>query len=187
MEWIQGDHRAIRKAFETSIAGVVPKDQWTRRPEDQGNSIAWVIWHMARTEDVVIHAICRGQPQVLIRDEWANRIGIDEFRQGTGFSDEEIAGFGSVDIDAVDSYWMAVRAETEAWLEKLTPEELDESTPMENATAVKDQIPNMPDMLIQFWGGRPVGFLLRFSVIWHHLQHVGELQSIRGRLGYLGL
>lgn len=187
MEWIQSDYRGIKRAFDTGIAGVVPRERWTERPGDQGNSIAWVIWHMARTEDVTIHAISRGQPQILVRDNWPDRIGMNELRQGTGFTDEEVAGFSAVNVDEVEAYWQAVRAETEAWLEKLKPEDLEEETSKENAKAVKEKAPDIPDGLIQFWGGRPVGFLLRFGVLWHHMQHIGEMQSIRGRMGFRGL
>lgn len=188
MDWIRSDYRGIRRAFDNSVGGLVPKERWSERPGGQGNSIAWVIWHMARTEDVTIHAICRGQPQILLRDNWTERIGIDDLRQGTGFSDDEVAGFTEkVNVDEIDGYWQAVRAETEAWLEKLKAEELDQETLMENAQAVKEKAPDIPDGLIQLWGGRPVGFLLRISVLWHHMQHLGELQSIRGRMGIKGL
>ena len=72
-------------------------------------SIVWHIWHMTRIEDVVVNAMLRGAPEVLDRDGWLDRLGVDVRLVGTGDSDQEVRGFSErVDIPALLAYRDAV-------------------------------------------------------------------------------
>src|SRR3712207_6038315 len=55
-------------------------------PDGGGNSIAWLLWHMARLEDVVVNTLLRGAPEVLDRDGWVATLGIATRDVGTGNS-----------------------------------------------------------------------------------------------------
>jgi len=39
------------------ILGGISDDQMWLRPGKETNSIAWLVWHMARTEDVVVNLV----------------------------------------------------------------------------------------------------------------------------------
>jgi len=39
------------------ILGGISDDQMRLRPGKETNSIAWLVWHMARTEDVVVNLV----------------------------------------------------------------------------------------------------------------------------------
>jgi hypothetical protein len=77
------------------------------------NSIAWLLWHMTRFEDVVVNTVLREAPQVLDHGGWAERMGIEAPLLGTGSGDDEVASFSArVDPSAVRACRAAVGGQT---------------------------------------------------------------------------
>ncbi|HZQ30950.1 MAG TPA: mycothiol transferase [Mycobacterium sp.] len=56
----------------------------TYRPTPDANSIAWLIWHSARVQDVQICDIAQTQ-DIWTRDGWVDRFGLDLPRDDTGY------------------------------------------------------------------------------------------------------
>jgi hypothetical protein len=46
--WTLADYREPRSFFERAILRLVPKELLGARPGGVGNSIAWLLWHLAR-------------------------------------------------------------------------------------------------------------------------------------------
>lgn len=189
MKWIIAQHRGVRGAFNATVSSMVTHDQMKVRPGGEGNSIAWVMWHMARTEDVIVNGIIRRQPQLLDQDAWASKIGIDDQRIGTGFGDDEIEDFGkAVDVAALDSYWQVVAESSTAWLKSIDAAQLDD---LPDTDSVASELPEgtfgANNAGLQFWGGSSTGRLIGGPIISHGYMHVGEMGTIRSRLGALWL
>jgi hypothetical protein len=54
------------------------------RPTPEANSIAWLIWHSARVQDVQVCDIAKTE-DVWTRDGWVDRFGLDLPRDDTGY------------------------------------------------------------------------------------------------------
>lgn len=165
---------------------MVPADLWAARPGGVANSIAWLVWHVARCEDVAINTIVRDAPQVLT-DEWSWRLRVDDARIGTGFTDAEVDAVGrSLDVDELDRYWTAVRGVTAAWLERAP--RLD-CTPDVGGRLrlVSGVVPPAGEWLLDQWTGKPAAWFVSDMVIAHGYLHLGEMLSVRGLLGIEGL
>jgi hypothetical protein len=77
------------------------------------NSIAWILWHIARGEDWGVNAMLRGEEQLLTRDNWNARLGISRLDFGAGMTEPEVTDLtAKVDLDALRAYFDAVTAET---------------------------------------------------------------------------
>lgn len=190
IQWIRSEHRGFRAVFENTIPSVVPPEQMSVRPGGQGNSIAWLMWHLARTEDMLINALIRGVPQILLRDNWGERLGFADARTGTAFGDDEVEAFSrAIDPAPLDEYWRAVHAETSDWIEGISPDDLEARPDVdERLRDVPPPITAAVDQgIVAFWRGRRASFFLGFSVIGHGYMHVGEMQAVRGRLGLPGI
>ena len=59
-------------------------DTATYRPTEDANSIAWLIWHSARVQDIQVCDIA-GTEEVWTRDGWVDRFGLDLPRRDTGY------------------------------------------------------------------------------------------------------
>ena len=94
------------------------------RPSPEANSIAWLIWHSARVQDVQLAPIA-GIEQVWIRDGWVDRFGLDLPRNDTGYGHgpEQVAKV-TASIDLLAGYYHAVHKVTLEFVADVTAEDL---------------------------------------------------------------
>nr|WP_090276204.1 mycothiol transferase [Mycolicibacterium komanii] len=94
------------------------------RPTSTANSIAWLVWHSARQQDVQLAGLA-GTEQVWLRDGWVDRFGLDLPREdmGYGHSPEEV-GRVRAPADLLAGYAHAVHKATLAYIASVTPDEL---------------------------------------------------------------
>jgi hypothetical protein len=187
--WIKGQHKGVRFFYETAVRNVLSAEQMKERPGGVGNSVAWLVWHVARSEDMIVNAIIREQPQILLEDAWQEKLGIDATHIGTGLGDDEVGNFtDKLDPIAADDYWRTVAESTYEWLRTLEASDLDRIPDFDKVLKAIPSVLASGDSqgAIDFWNGRSVAYLLGGVVINHGYIHVGEMQAITGRLGEQG-
>jgi hypothetical protein len=166
------------------MAGGLADDLMRRRPPGM-NSLAWLLWHTARTEDVVVNLVVTAGRQVF--DEgWATRLGVARVDIGTGMDDAEVTDLtGRVDLAAARAYRTAVGRRTRAivaalpapaWSEIVTPADVA------RATAAGAFGPNA-GWVEKVWAGVSRANRLGGTAIAHNAMHLGEIVVIRGQLG----
>ena len=90
------------------IFGELSDDQMRIRPGSGLNSLVWLLWHMARTEDAAVNPVVAGRDQVL-DDEWMRRMNVPWRIIGTGMTDDEVTAMTArADIASVRAYRSAV-------------------------------------------------------------------------------
>jgi hypothetical protein len=177
-------------------------DRMTRRlaeqqvrvaPAEGVNSIAWLLWHMARTEDAVVNLVVGDRQQIFAEGDWGRRLRVELREVGVAMSADEAQAVGSrLDLGALRDYWEAVGARTEAVVAALRPEELAHTIAAERVhRAIVEQgiIPDTErvyDGVHGFWSGKPKAFMLQYYALGHNLLHFGEAQAIRGLIGPAG-
>src|SRR5262247_3487764 len=83
-------------------------DQMRIRPGKGLNSLVWLLWHMARTEDAAVNPVVAGRDQVL-DDGWIRRMNVPWRNIGTGMTEDEVAEMTArADVAAVRAYRTAV-------------------------------------------------------------------------------
>ncbi|MBT2594827.1 mycothiol transferase [Arthrobacter sp. ISL-72] len=114
----------IHETVAATLAGV-DGGILTRRPAGNGNSIAWLIWHLGRVEDAQV-ASAAGLDQVWTSQGFADRFDLPLPVRDTGY------GHTTDQVDAVNSppelllaYYDAVHQQTVDFLETLDDEDLD--------------------------------------------------------------
>jgi len=97
-----------------------------QQPSSQCNSIAWLLWHMNRVVDTLIHTL-RGEPQMWTRDGWYRQFGMSEDpgERGRGWTAEQIAAWRAPSKAIQLQYYEAVKASASAALSSLTAADLD--------------------------------------------------------------
>ncbi len=173
---------------ERWLAGL-SDDQMRVRPARGMNSIVWVLWHMARTEDVAVNLVVAARPQVF-DDDWARRMRILRPDMGTGMTEDEVDELTRrADIAAVRAYRSAVGKRTRDVARTLSLEAWDEILGLEDTTraaAVGAFGPN--DDWVDGVGHRPWQSLARgdqlgATAIRHNTAHIGEIVTIRSLAG----
>jgi hypothetical protein len=120
----------LRDAFTRLIEHVdeltdgLTGEQANYRPSPDANSIAWLIWHSARVQDIQLAPIA-GIEQVWIQDGWVDRFGLDLPRDDTGYGHgpEQVAKV-TASIDLLAGYYHAVHKVTLEFVAEVTAEDL---------------------------------------------------------------
>jgi len=120
----------LRDAFTRLIEHVdeltdgLTDEQANYRPSPEANSIAWLIWHSARVQDIQLAPIA-GIEQVWIQDGWVDRFGLDLPRNDTGYGHgpEQVAKV-TASIDLLAGYYHAVHKVTLEFVADVTAEDL---------------------------------------------------------------
>jgi 4-carboxymuconolactone decarboxylase len=172
-------------SFEDAVLDGLGDEQLRARPGDEPNSIAWLLWHCARIEDVTTNLLIAGQPQVIEREGWLSRLKISAEDVGTGMGELLVAQVTSqIDLDALRAYRQAVGGSTQQILLALAPERLHERVDparIEQLLGLRVLGQGAED-LAEIWGSWKVGDLVRQPAIRHSFVHLQEAQEIRQKL-----
>jgi hypothetical protein len=93
----------------------------------QHNSIAWIVWHIARGEDWTVHTILSDGEQLLTRAGWADRMGVQARGFGGGMPRDEMIDLSArIDLGALRGYYDAVADATRDFARRFDFDRLDE-------------------------------------------------------------
>lgn len=94
----------IRDGVPEVVEGLADDDLlW--RPDDESNHVAWLVWHLARQQDVQLAALGDETP-VWESGGWADRFGLsfDADEMGYGMSSKEVGAFVVRDASLFAAY-----------------------------------------------------------------------------------
>lgn len=151
----------VRDAVHAAVAGL-DAEQLAFRSDPEANSIAWLVWHLARVQDDHV-ADAAGVEQVWTSAGWVERFGLpfDPWATGYGHRPEEVAAVRVESPDLLSGYYDAVHQRSAGFVGRLIDADLDR---------VVDESWDPPVTL----GVRLV------SVINDDLQHGGQAMFVRG-------
>ena len=180
--WIVGDLVSLRQRLAGGVLARIPADRRAERVDGGGIAPTYILWHLARHHDVAVNRVLRGVDEVV--DGWTDRLGVadDLWRGLAEGEDSELVTV--LDPEAVEGYTLAVLDHTRSWLDgaDLTALDRPPNDTDEALTALGAPEDRM-DWLYDMWRGKPASFFLSWEAIGHGVNHLGELTSIRNRMG----
>lgn len=184
-------HALIHTLVDSFALGGLSEAQLRKAPPVGQNSLAFVLWHAARFEDVIVNTWLTGLPQVC-DDIALARMRVRDRHVGTGMHAEEAASLGAaIDLAELGTYWSAVGIRTQAVVRALSADALAEVIDTDRLRASTPDAahgnPRAP-WLDQFFADHTVAWHLAFLNL-HLSEHLlGEALAVRGQLGFpLGL
>ena len=145
------------------VTGGLTEEQLAFRPAGQGNSIAWLVWHLTRIQDDHVADVA-GTQQAWTAEGWADRFGLPfpVAETGYGHSGAEVAAV-RVSADLLVGYHEAVFGHTVKYVRGLAEADLDR--------------------VVDVHWDPPVTLGVRLvSVVSDDLQHGGQAAYVRGML-----
>src|SRR5262245_62079823 len=123
---LHGLESGAAPSYVDRVFGGLSDGQMRARPGRGLNSLIWLLWHMARTEDAAVNLVVADGQQVL-NDEWRRRMNIPSGVIGTGMTEDEVGELTKVaDVDGVRAYRAAVGRRTRDVVGTLAPAAWDE-------------------------------------------------------------
>ena len=152
---IESAHSLLESALKDT-----PQEIVNMKPSEHLNSIAAALAHVVGGEDYFINMAIGGGARIWERDAWGAKLGIAS----------QLARDWTIqipDLDAFREYIKAVFAATDAYIQTITPAELDRIVKVFN-------------------NERPVANVLRL-VVGHACGHAGEIATLKAIQGVKGL
>ena len=183
-------HSAAVGANKASMAertfGGLTDDQMRVRPREDLNSLAWLMWHISRAEDVMVNIVINGRSQVL-DDGWLPRLQIARRDFGIGMTKPEVTELtAGVDIAALRDYRDAVGRRTREIVGAYGPKDWEgdiEAAALERAGAL-GCFGDRTEALVKAFTGRPRRAVLSGIVVMHSAMHMGEGTTVRTAGGF---
>ena len=167
LESLSTDLRRLHDALDKSLDGLT-SDQLHMVPAGhaKANTIAWNLWHYARTEDNVVRFVLQNRrPTVWVEGGYPERLDLHPAAQGTGMSTAEAQALRIKDVPLFAEYMKKVWASTEAYVPSLSPGDLDRK------------------VALKFVGEMPVARVLALVGVTHGFTHFGEIELARTLVG----
>ena len=143
---------------------------FTRQPNDQSNSAAWLLWHMSRVVDNMIQTRLQSQRQLWVSDGWYQKFGMsdEESDFGMGWTADQVAAWNTPAREVLVGYYEAVKGSARTYLGSLGEAGLEQTVvvpPANESRAVSDILGVM---------------------VYDNVVHGGQIAYLRGFYGGMG-
>ena len=110
--------RALEGLDDTVIAA---------RPNDDSNSIGWLLFHKTRIADRFVHAWCQNSTQLWIKDSWHIKFGLDDDPENTGggWTKEQVAAWKVPTKEVLIGYYESVKTAARDYLGSMSMAEYE--------------------------------------------------------------
>ena len=168
LDFIRSSLRQLHGTYRDAVADLSP-DQLHWRANDNGCSIAFVLWHYYRTEDNIIQFVLQHKPTIWLDGGWDQKFGLDRIAQGTGMSLQEAQALRINSREDFLTYMDAVAQATESYLSGLDDAALEQK------------------ITVKPLGEMPVLNAIGNMCLTHGFTHLGEVAHLRGLQGLRGM
>lgn len=172
-------------AAERTFGGL-GDEQMRVRPREDLNSLAWLLWHIARAEDIFVNVVLAGRGQVF-EDGWAKRLGVTRRDFGIGMTSPEVTELTrQIDLGAAREYRDAVGRRTREVVGDFKPQDWEGATTTQanERAAAEGAYGTRAEMIVKAFSGRPRSALLSGIALFHPTGHMGEAATVRTAGGF---
>jgi hypothetical protein len=167
VEFIHADLKRLHNMLDNALAALT-LDQLHTVPvgHPKVNTLAWIFWHYARTEDNVVRFVLQNRrATVWAEGRYGEKLGLPPVAQGTGMSTAEAQALRLKDVDLFTEYMQKVWVSTDEFVAKTAPAALD-------AVVTVKPLGDMPG--IQAFGQ---------TCLSHGMTHAGEIGLVLTLIG----
>ena len=182
-EWMVSDLASARSKLFDSVIQLVPTQRWCEQADGGGSTIAGLLLHIARHQDLAINTVVRNHEPLFAAH--AATLGLADAKPGVGLPEKEDPAVTSrVGADPLLAYITAVFDGTQQWLAGLGTLALDIEPHVDYRLTNKGGLTEADfPWLYNMWNGKTLAWFVQWPVIGHAHAHVGEAISIRNRMG----
>ena len=157
-------------------------------PRNGEHSIAWIIWHLARIEDVTMNILVAGSPQVFDAEDWGRRMKVRIRHTGNAMEEDAVASFSKrVDLDELRAYRLAVGRRTRSIVKRLKPHQLERKVQQKRIEQILIERGVLEEAMeiVVYWSRRTIAGLLLMPPTRHNFLHLNEALRIKQKLQLL--
>jgi len=177
------DFASISGKLFDSVVRLVPADRWHEQADGGGTTLAGLLLHVARHQDLAVNVVIRNHEPIFL--EHREALGLQDAGVGVGLAEHENSqATALISPESVLHYATAVFHATADWLSPLGSLVLDIEPNTSYRLANRGGLdPDEYPWLCSLWAGKELWWFVPWPVLGHGHAHVGEAISIRNRFG----
>ncbi len=161
-----------------ALIGDLAPHEYVIMPTSKDETIAWVLWHIARIEDLTMNLLVAGTGQVF-DDKWKERINAPVSDTGNAMCDDEIMELSrQLNTKALLDYRNAVGQRTRDIVTLLSADDMKRNVSVQGLEKIKKAggVTDQEDSLwlLDFWGKKDVAGLLLMPPTRHVILHLND-------------
>ena len=170
-------------SYEDEVLNDLTNDQIRRVVGE--HSIAWILLHLARIEDITMNMLVAGTEQLFTRAGWGKKLNVAIIHSANKMTNESTTDLSArIDVKALRAYRMAVGKRTRQIVKKLKAEDFKKKVEPSRIQKVMDEGAVTPDAMeiINYWSKKTIAGLLLMPATRHNILHLNEAERIRRKL-----
>lgn len=172
-------------SFEDELWQGLTDEQFRAIPPKGEHSIAWILFHIARIEDITMNMLVAGTEQVYTRDQWVKKLKSTIHHSANKMDDDSVRRLSSsLDIAALREYRLSVGKRTREIVRKIKQDEFSKKVEparleklLEEGAMIEDAIE-----IIDYWSKRTIAGLLLMPPTRHNFLHLNEAMKVKRKL-----
>ena len=172
-------------SFEDELWQGLTEKHFRAIPPRGGHSIAWILFHLARIEDITMNMLVEGSPQLYTKDDWGTKLKSTIHHSANQMNDASIVDLSaSLDLKELREYRLSVGRRTRAIVKKLKMEELTSGVDPVRIEKVREEGAVIPEAIgiVNYWGSRTIAGLLLMPPTRHNFTHLNEAMRLKQKL-----
>jgi hypothetical protein len=173
-------------SYEDLLLADLEDSDRRRVPENEEHSIAWIIWHLSRIEDVTMNMLVADRPQVFEDQGWMSKIHAPIRHTGNAMNQEAVRAFSqALDLRALRDYRVQVGLATRAIVKDLTKDDLSQKVDSDrlDRVLVEGAVHEDAAGIVAYWGRRTIAGLLLMPPTRHAIVHWNEALRLTRKIG----
>ena len=154
------------------------KNEYSIMPTKKDETIAWVLWHIARIEDLTTNILIAKEEQIF-NQEWQSRLNVSISDTGNALDDDEIMILSkNINVDELIYYRNTVSKNTQKIIKNLTNADMKRKVDINDLKRILDAGGLTNDKnsiwLFDFWGKKDVAGILLMPLTRHIMLHLND-------------
>ncbi len=172
-------------SFEDELLSDITDKEVRQIPEGGEHSIAWIIFHLARIEDIVINVLVARTSQLFTCDDWASKLNVSIVHSANKMDDLSVAELSAnIDIKALRDYRSAVACRTRQVVKRLQAKDFKRKVDPDRIKKVLEEGAVLPEALeiTDYWSKKTIAGLLLMPPTRHCILHLNEAMRIKQKI-----
>ncbi len=170
-------------SFEDEALDGMDDDSLRAIPAEGEHSVAWILWHLARIEDVTMNMLVAGKEQLFARENWREKINSSITDTGNSIEIEKVASLSHhANLEMLKAYRVAVGKCTRSIASQLPPGVLNQKVEAERLNKLRNSGEVMDQAVIDYWSRRTIAGMLLMPPTRHCFIHLNEILRIKQAL-----
>jgi hypothetical protein len=172
-------------SYADQIFSDLEEDEFRLIPGNAEHSLIWILWHIARIEDITMNILVADKDQIYLKEGWKERIDSPIDYTGNQITQEDLKMLtNSVNPVVLLEYRDAVGRGTQNIVKTISEERLAENVSQLGLDRIVTEGAVLPESvdLLAYWGKKTIFQLLLMPPTRHMLVHLNEANYLRKKI-----